>query len=208
MRKQKSRGSRDPWTFEILFCSPLLKAGFVPARCVRYPVSFRTILGGEMFRILKSLLVFFIGLHALLYALQNIANPNEAAGALQYVMSGAEHQAYPDTMFFYSSLSTAAWAGLILVLAGEFAVAFFGIKGGWDLFAARNGSAEQFHAAKSAGLWATGLALLLWFGLFMAFGGAFFQMWQTEIGSGSLADAFHFATISTLTMLFVYLTDD
>jgi predicted small integral membrane protein len=76
------------------------------------------------------------------------------------------------------------------------------------LFAARNGTVEEFHAAKSAGSWAAGLALLTWFGLFFVLGGAFFQMWQTEIGSGSLRDAFAFATVSALTMLFVYLTDD
>ena len=161
-----------------------------------------------MFRILKAALVLAIGLHALIYALQNLANINEAHGALGYVISGADHQAYPHTLFFNSDSASVHWAALILVLVGEFAIAFFGLKGGWDLFAARGGTAEQFHAAKSAGSWAAGLALLLWFGLFMVFGGAFFQMWQTAIGSGSLHDAFAFATISVLTMLFVYLTDD
>ncbi len=161
-----------------------------------------------MFRILKSLLVLFIGLHALFYALQNIANLSAAQAALGYVISGADQVAYPHTLFFKSASSGLHWAALILVLIGEFAVAFFGIKGGWDLFAARNGTAEQFHAAKSAGLWAAGLGLLTWFGLFMVFGGAFFQMWQNEIGDGSLRGAFYFAAISAITMLFVYLTDD
>ena len=31
---------------------------------------------------------------------------------------------------------------------------------------------------------AAAIALLTWLGLFMTFGGAFFQMWQTEIGNG------------------------
>lgn len=161
-----------------------------------------------MFRILKSVLVLFIGLHALIYALQNIANINEAHGALVYVLSGAGHEVYPHTLFFYSDSATVAWIALALVLAGEFAVAFFGVKGGWDLFAARNAAAEQFRAAKSAGLWAAGLALLTWFGLFMTIGSAFFQMWQTEVGDGSLRGAFYFAAASAITMLFVYLTDD
>lgn len=161
-----------------------------------------------MFRILKAILVLFIGLHALIYGLQNLANLDQAHGALGYVISGADHQAYPNTLFFHSANPAVHWLALVLVLVGEFAVAFFGIKGGWDLFAARNDTAGQFHAAKAAGLWAAGLALLTWFGLFMTFGGAFFQMWQTEIGSGSLADAFHFATISAVTVLFVYLTED
>ena len=161
-----------------------------------------------MFRILKAVLVLFIGLHALIYGLQNLANLTEAHAALGYVVSGADHKAYPNTMFFHSASSAIHWFALILVLAGEFAVAFFGIKGGWNLFAARKAPAKVFHAAKAAGLWAAGLALLTWFGLFMTFGGAFYQMWQTEIGAASLADAFHFATISAVTMLFVYLTED
>ena len=161
-----------------------------------------------MFRILKALLVLFIGLHALFYALQNIANLDAAVGAIGYVMSGADHQAYPDTLFFKTGSPAAAWAALILILAGEFAVAFFGIKGGWDLFTVRKSSVEQFHAAKSAGLWAAGLALLTWFAMFMTFGGAFFQMWQTEVGTGSLEGAYMFAMASAVVMLFVYLTED
>lgn len=161
-----------------------------------------------MFRILKSVLVLVIGLNALFYALQNIANLDAARGALGYVMSGSDHQAYPSTIFFTTNDPLLHWVALGLVLAAEFAVAFFGIKGAWDLFAARNATKAEFHQAKSAGLWAAGLALLTWFGLFMAFGGAFFQMWQTELGAGSLNDAFKFATLSTVTLLFVYLTDD
>ena len=161
-----------------------------------------------MFRVLKSVLVLFIGVHALFYALQNIANINEAHAALGYVISGADQTAYPHTLFFKSSSSILHWAALVTVLTAEFAVAFFGIKGGWDLFVARNRSAEEFHAAKRAGAWAAGLAILTWFGLFMTFGGAFFQMWQNEVGDGSLRGAFYFATASVLTMLFVYLTDD
>src|SRR5690606_6914208 len=98
--------------------------------------------------------------------------------------SGADHEAYPRTLFFHVSNPAVHWAALALVILGELAIGFFGIKGGWDMFAARNGTAEQFHLAKSAGVWAAGLALLIWFGLFMAFGAAFFQMWQTEVGAG------------------------
>ena len=41
-----------------------------------------------------------------------------------------------------------------------------------------------------------------------AFGSGFFQMWQNEVGDGSLRGAFYFATMSVLTILFVSLTDD
>jgi predicted small integral membrane protein len=161
-----------------------------------------------MFRVLKSLLVLTIGVHALVYALQNVANIAQAQGAIAYIMSGADNQAYPNTMFFKTASPALAWFALVCILAGEISVAFFGIKGGWDLFKTRNGTAEQFNAAKSGGLWAAGLALLTWFGLFGVVGGAFFQMWQTEAGDNSLRGAFFFALASAITMLFVMLSPD
>ncbi|MBN7819213.1 hypothetical protein [Bowmanella yangjiangensis] len=53
-----------------------------------------------MLRMLKILLVLFIGLHALIYAVQNIANLGPAHAALGYVLSNQGHEVYPDSMFF------------------------------------------------------------------------------------------------------------
>ena len=78
-----------------------------------------------MLRITKILLVLFIGLHALIYALQNLANLDEAHAALGYVLSNADHQVYPDTLFFAVTSPMLHWAGLWLVIAGEIAVGFF-----------------------------------------------------------------------------------
>jgi len=164
--------------------------------------------GANVIRILKCLLVLTVGLNGLFCALQNVANIQQAKAALAYVISGTGHDTYPHTLFFFSNSSALHWAALIVALVGEFAVGFFGIKGAWDLFAARNGTAKQFHAAKTAGVWAAGMALLTWFSLFVTIGGAFFEMWQTPMGSGSQDHAFDFAAISAITILFVYLTDD
>jgi predicted small integral membrane protein len=161
-----------------------------------------------MTRIMKSLLVLTVGLNALFCALQNLANLNQAHAALAYVISGADQKVYPHTLFFYSNSAALHWAALAAVLVGEFAVAFFGLKGAWDMFAARNAAAKQFHAAKTAAFWAGSFALLTWFGLFIAVGANFFQMWQTEMGSGSQDHAFGFAAMSAIVVLFVYLTPD
>lgn len=161
-----------------------------------------------MLRITKAILVLLIGLHALFYALQNIANIDAAHYALNYVLSGADHEVYPRSAFFKLANPVLAWLALATVLVGEFAVAFFGIKGGLDLFRARSASSAEFHAAKKAGIVAAALALLVWFGLFMTFGAAFFQMWQTQLGTGSMEGAFMYAMASALTILFVVLTED
>ena len=161
-----------------------------------------------MLRLIKITLVLFIGLHALFYALQNLANLSAAHGALLYVMSGSDHEVYANTTFFNLDNPAFAWAALGLVLVGELAIAFFGMKGAFDLFQTRNGTSEAFHSAKQAGVIAAGLALLVWFGFFMTFGAAFFQMWQTQVGTGSMEGAFMYAMASAVTMLFVCLTDD
>ncbi|WP_052769021.1 DUF2165 family protein [Aurantiacibacter marinus] len=161
-----------------------------------------------MIRIIKAALVAFIGLHALFYAIQNIANLAQAHGALLYVISLADHEVYPRTAFFALANPALAWFALGAVLIGEFAVSFFGIKGGWDLLRARTADPATFHAAKKAGIIAAGIALLTWFGLFMTFGAAFFQMWQTEVGTGSMEGAFMYGVASAVVMLFVCLTAD
>lgn len=161
-----------------------------------------------MLRIIKILLVLFIGLQALIYALQNLANLNEAHQALGYVLSNLDHDVYPNSMFFAVTSPMLHWGALGLVILGEFAIGFFGIKGAWDMFAARNDTADKFHAAKTSGVWASGIALLVWFGLFMTFGAAFFQMWQTEVGAGSMQGAFMYSMASAITMMFVYVTQD
>jgi predicted small integral membrane protein len=100
------------------------------------------------------------------------------------------------------------WLVLGLVIVGELAIGAFGTKGAWDMWAARNDTAERFHAAKTYGVLAAGVALLVWFGFFMTFGAAFFQMWQTQAGAGSMEGAFMYSMASAITMMFVYLTGD
>jgi hypothetical protein len=53
-----------------------------------------------MFRVLKSLLVLCVGLNALVFALQNLANLNEVYSEMAYAISGADHKAYPHTFSF------------------------------------------------------------------------------------------------------------
>jgi predicted small integral membrane protein len=161
-----------------------------------------------MLRVIKILLVLLIGLHALIYALQNLANLDQAHAAIGYVLSNTGHEVYPNTLFFSVANPSVHWIALGLVIVGELAIGACGIKGAWDMWAARNESAERFHVAKAYGVLAAGLALLVWFGFFMTFGAAFFQMWQTQVGAGSMEGAFMYSMASAITMMFVYLTGD
>lgn len=161
-----------------------------------------------MLRVIKIMLVLLIGLHALIYALQNLANLDQAHAALGYVLSNTGHEVYPNTLFFSVASPSVHWLALGLVIVGEVAIGAFGIRGAWDMWAARNDTVERFHAAKKYGVVAAAVALLVWFGFFMTFGAAFFQMWQTQVGAGSMEGAFMYSMASAITMMFVYVTDD
>ena len=160
-----------------------------------------------MLKWIKIALVACIGLQALFYVLHNIANLEAAFGAIAYVFSGADHLAYSDSAFFHTDNAALVWVALAIVFAGEFAVGFFGLKGAIRMIRARD-DAALFKVAKRDGVIAAALALLVWFGMFMTFGAAFFQMWQTEVGAGSMEGAFMYAVVSAVVMLFVCLTED
>ena len=56
---------------------------------------------------------------------------------------------------------------------------------------------------------ACGVAMLTWFGLFHAIGGALFQQWQTPAGDQSLHGAFWFvASIGIVTLYITRVEDD
>ena len=146
-------------------------------------------------------------MQGLLYAIQNIANLDQAYASLAYVMSNADHLSYPNSAFQAITNPILIWMALTLVLIGEFGAGFLGTKGSWDLFINRKASADVFNTAKTAGLLACGVAVVTWFGLFLVIGGAYFQMWQTEIGGGSWSGAFICMASSAFVMIFLNMKD-
>lgn len=145
-------------------------------------------------RIFKTLLVLLIGLTALMYALQNLANIGEMRQQIDAAKST------------HGSLS-ASWAGFGLITACQLALAMTAFRGAWELFVARNGSPEQFKEAKTTAVWAGGLALLSWFALALLIGVGLFQ-WGTDSGQVALAKTLALGTTSALTILFVWGTTD
>jgi predicted small integral membrane protein len=77
------------------------------------------------------------------------------------------------------------WAIILL----ELAAGLLAGVGAVAMFLRRNASGGEFNAAKTYALAGTGLAVVVWFGVFGAFGGAFFQMWQVEAGVNAMRDA-------------------
>ena len=77
------------------------------------------------------------------------------------------------------------------------------VLGGWRLWGARGADAAGFEGAKATAKLGAGLVIFTWFGLFGVAGGAAYQMWQTDVGSGSLNDAFKFSVWGFLLLLYL-----
>ncbi|MEX0899560.1 MAG: DUF2165 domain-containing protein [Gammaproteobacteria bacterium] len=158
-------------------------------------------------RYLKIALVTFVGLQGLLYVVGNIANWDAAVGAIGYVLGMEANEIYSNRIFPAITNPILVTAAFITILTGEFLVGALSLKGAWDLWYRRKDTAEVFNSAKTYAILGAGMALVVWFGLFIVIGGALFQMWQSEIGAGSFEGAFIYAGISGLVLLFVNIPD-
>jgi len=159
-------------------------------------------------RYLKIVFVAFISLLCLFYAGQNVANLDSCYQAFAYVLSMADHQVYPDSIFPAVQNGAVTWLVLTVVVALEFLAGLLAAKGAWDLWSARKGPAGTFNSAKTYALLGCGTGIVVWLGLFAVFGGALFQMWQTEIGAGSLEDAFQFFAACAFIFLIINAADE
>lgn len=158
-------------------------------------------------RILKIVLVALVGLQGWFYAAGNIVNWDSGIGAVAYVLGMKGHEIYGNHIFPPITSTALVTIAFLIIITGEFLVGALSLKGAWDLWRARGGSADEFNSSKTFALLGPGMALVVWFGGFIVMGGALFQMWQTQIGSGSFDDAFVFAATSGLVLLFVNSAD-
>ncbi len=159
-------------------------------------------------RYLKIVFVAFISLLCLFYAAQNVANLDACYQAFVYVMGMVYHQVYPDSIFPAVQNPVLLWLVVILVVGFEFTAGFIAAKGAWDLWCVRNAPAADFNGAKTYALVGCGLGIVVWLGFFAVFGSAAYQMWQTEIGEGSMDGAFQFFAACALIFLIVNSADD
>ena len=159
-------------------------------------------------RLLKVVLVVCVGLQALFYALQNIVNLEAAYAVVAAVLSMANHEYYPHHFGPPITISVLIWIALWIIIIGELLAGVLCLKGGFDMLRHRRGTAAEFTASKEYALLGCGVAVAVWLGLFMAIGGAYFQMWQTDLGISSLEGAFMYVVSSGIVLLFVNMPDE
>lgn len=158
-------------------------------------------------RLLKIGLVICIALMCLLYAGQNMVNLEAAKAVVGSVLSMDGHDYYPASLG--PAITGPLWIMLAtwLIIGLEFAAGLLAVWGALDMFRARNADAHSFNAAKTRALLGTGLGVLVWLGLFGAIGGAYFQMWQTQLGVQSLNGAIQYTLMCGLVLIFVNMPD-
>ena len=128
-----------------------------------------------MVRYLKIALAVFASLFCLFYAIQNIANLGAAEWFVGTMTAMEDHQAYPKTFAFSVTSPILVKLMLWIIILLELTAGVLIAKGAMDMFARLSASSAEFNAAKDYALAGTGLAVIIWFGIFGAFGGAFFS---------------------------------
>jgi predicted small integral membrane protein len=161
-----------------------------------------------MIRYIKILMAASVALFCLFYALQNIWNLDAAAWFVSYTTGMEDHKAYPD--HFGPAVTSPALHSIMLwiIVLLEITAGLLAAKGAFDLFKARNGSADEFNGAKTYAIAGCGVGILVWFGLFSAIAGAYFQIWQTEAGGGALGNASFFSVQLGVIWLLIAQKDD
>lgn len=159
-------------------------------------------------RYLKIVFVTLIGVMAMLYGIQNIINLDQAFGLTSYLVGMRDHLQYPASIAI--PVESAFVVGMALggMIMGEIACGLLSLRGAWDLWARRTAPGEDFNSAKKFALLGCGVGVVVWMGFSFVIGGAYFQMWQTEIGSMSMNTAFQIFMACFAVLLFVNMRDE
>jgi predicted small integral membrane protein len=159
-------------------------------------------------RHLKVILVLIISLLCLAYATQNMVNLDPAYQSFVYVMSNADHSVYGLSFMPSISHPVLLWIALFLVVGLELIAGLVTLQGFFRMWASRNASALEFNESKKYALLGCGLGIIVWLGIFGVFGGAFFQMWQTDIGKSSMDGAYQFFMSCAMVFIIVSMKDE
>ena len=151
-------------------------------------------------RFAKIVMTASLAFFAFLVAFTNLTDP---AGNLPFV----QHVLGMDTTFkdpaaAYRAIPTpwVAVAAFWLIVAGEAATCALFAIAAWRLFEAREAPAVVFNRAKGMVHLAAAAGFLVWFTGFLAIGGEWFLMWQSETWNGQEPAFRVYATILLVTL--------
>jgi predicted small integral membrane protein len=158
-------------------------------------------------RYLKIFAALFIGLIGLLAFFNNLFNIVSAQSFVTAVISAPE-QPYYKVIGPTFAAGWQGWIGLLLIMAGELAAGIFGVMGAARMFGTRSAASSDFQNAKALAIAGGAIGVLVWYGFFIVLGETYFNMWQTEIGLGSVNGAFRYGTVCAVLMFFISMRDE
>ena len=161
---------------------------------------------GKTIRASKGLMVLSMGLFALLAGVGNVLDPGANLPFVQHILS--MDTIFPDSPMAWRAITSPVLHQLVFwcIIAVEFLIAALCLWGGTRLLLAVGVPAARFNAAKAPTIAGLTLGVLLWFTGFIAIGGEWFLMWQSEQWNG-IGASFRFSTSMFLTLLFVVSED-
>jgi predicted small integral membrane protein len=158
-------------------------------------------------RITKIAAAVFIGLIGLLVFLGNLVNLESAFGFVSFVIAGSE-QPYYKIIGPVITAGWLTWIALFVIMALELAIGILGLSGAFQMIQKRGGTSDEFNDSKAHAVLAGIAGMLLWYGFFIVIGEGYFQMWQTDLGLGSVAGAFRYGTVCAVLMFFISSRND
>ncbi|PTN10352.1 DUF2165 family protein [Nitrosomonas aestuarii] len=157
-------------------------------------------------RLSKIALVWAVAFFATLAAFSNVADYGSNFTVIGHVLK--MDTTFPDNNGMWRAIE-AAWVHHLvfyLIIFIEAAVAVYCWLGGFYLYKSRH-DLVQFSQAKKLAILGLTLGILLWLVGFMAIGGEWFLMWQSQVANGQQA-AFRLVVILSVILIYLIQPDE
>jgi predicted small integral membrane protein len=158
-------------------------------------------------RLSKAALTAAVGLYLALVVFNNLTDYGTNYAFVQHVL--AMDTTFPGNQEMWRALH-ATWminAFYVSIIAWEAAACTLIFAGAWRMWQARSAPAPAFARAKQLAIAGLALNMLQWLVAFIAVGGEWFLMWQSQTWNG-LQTAGRMFVIAGVTLLFVSAADD
>ena len=153
-------------------------------------------------RVSKVGLVLCAGVYAALVALNNVSDYGANLGFVRHTLT--MDTTFPGNPLIWRAIESAALHHLAyaVIIAAEGLTAWLCLVGAVRLWRAR-ADVGAFRRAKGFAVAGLTLGVVLWFGGFIAVGGEWFLMWQSETWNGLDTS---FRTTALMALILIYLT--
>jgi predicted small integral membrane protein len=152
-------------------------------------------------RVAKIVLVLAVAF----YGAMGIFNFIGFEGGMELVTMITSMSQLPENrvMPWATDSSVVAFLGALFIGGSKLAGGILCAAGGWKMWSARHGSADEFNASKTLAVLGCTVLLILFFGGFMYLAANFFGGFRFEMGRVSADWAFDLGTSVALILLFV-----